>query len=839
MDVGVQGTVMLRLSNPGNGPDVFDITWSVVPNANFSGDPGLLLSIPSTQYALTAGEFLSIPVSLTLPEEMAASVALELEFEMRSQGDFTVFNSTSLLIEARQDHKWDLLLDYNGVNLTSGSTINADPGESLNVQMIVKNTGNLMDQIQLSPAINIQASGLDEGLGWSASTGESGDVLVNETTSISLVINVSETAWENTMATISFNGLSDDTSIPPFVIHIQTNHKPGWWILAGGADLDIDRNGANITLVVQQKGNAPANPFISAWVDMAGWTINVSGNIPTLNPGESTNFTCEIIPPPGAISGHTVELTLRAKNADGSGTGQTSLPIRVAAWYNYSLEYESQWLVSPTGGLPLAMLSNHGNAPTTIDVEVLGMPSGWILDGPEKLSLGVGESSGIPLSAIPDSNSGGYGTIVTLRTTNEIGTSREITLTLSESARAWETSPVLFGTAGDSLELKFNPGYETNSVQYSGATLPQTDDGGSLWTVPAMDQNGTITVDGILLEFWARTRNPPSRLGSCSVNPINSEPLATCSILIGNEALRWTAILRDETGVVIDHESGYLEENTSFDAINLSGIEWNPSPGEHVLTATLFDGHGGQIAQNKRTVTVKDTAWNLAINAVELRTDSTSQSIVVSISRTNQSKLTDAVCELHFSTKSSSWTAIHRVDVGSDLAPQVVINRPPLDDGATLDVELICQSPWDIDQSPEDNTGLVILADEITASENSLDYLALMGGIVVVFGAMGLLGMIRPESQKRNVKSKTKQKKSRTHSSSPKREIHIDEDDDIFFDDEQEIDEILEEEILDSESHEEEGGDEIEIVKEKTPPLDEFEARLERLRERRDRLGGI
>ena len=100
-----------------------------------------------------------------------------------------------------------------------------------------------------------------------------------------------------TLATITFNGLSDDTTIAPFVVHVSINHVPGWWILAGGADLDIDRNGANVTLIVEQRGNSPASPFITGWVDVGGWEINISGDISSLSPGERANFTCEIIPP--------------------------------------------------------------------------------------------------------------------------------------------------------------------------------------------------------------------------------------------------------------------------------------------------------------------------------------------------------------------------------------------------------------------------------------------------------------------------------------------------------------------------------------------------------------
>ena len=59
-------------------------------------------------------------------------------------------------------------------------------------------------------------------------------------------------------------------------------------------------------------------------------------------------------------------------------------------------------------------------------------------------------------------------------------------------------------------------------------------------------------------------------------------------------------------------------------------------------------------------------------------------------------------------------------------------------------------------------------------------------------------------------------------------------DDDIQFDDEEED---IEEDLIEFEDDVEE-EEIVEEVEEKPIPLDDFEARLERLRERRDRLGG-
>ena len=113
------------------------------------------------------------------------------------------------------------------------------------------------------------------------------------------------------------------------------------------------------------------------------------------------------------------------------------------------------------------------------------------------------------------------------------------------------------------------------------------------------------------------------------------------------------------------------------------------------------------------------------------------------------------------------------------------------------------------------------------------DYALLLGSLVIVFGAMGLFGLIRPDIGPRKVERRQRIRKRKKQpviqTPSP-----VEEDDgDIQFEDEQ--DDLLEEMVEFDDDTEQEI---IEEVDEKPIPLDDFEARLERLRERRDRLGG-
>ena len=348
-----------------------------------------------------------------------------------------------------------------------------------------------------------------------------------------------------------------------------------------------------------------------------------------------------------------------------------------------------------------------------------------------------------------------------------------------------------------------------------------------------MDSDGELSVDGVLLDYWARVRDPPTRMGSCSVLSLGSTPQATCTIHNGTTEIQWTAILRDESGGVIDHQSGNLLANTTLSTINLSGASWNPGPGEHTLKATLLDGNGAVIAESTRTVMVQDTNWNLGITAVELRESAGKQEIVVSITRQNQSKLSDASCYVHLTD--GNWESLHRVDISGDLAPQITIERPDLPVGTTVDIELKCDPPWNEDNIDSDDTNFIVLPAGIAAPSDGLDYAMLLGSLVVVFFAMGLLGLIRPDSGQRRVETRKRIRKRTPAKSKKSRPIPVDEDEDVHIEGGDESDIQADEPLIDVQPEPEEledGADEVPVS------LDDFESRLQRLRDHRERHGG-
>ena len=182
----------------------------------------------------------------------------------------------------------------------------------------------------------------------------------------------------------------------------------------------------------------------------------------------------------------------------------------------------------------------------------------------------------------------------------------------------------------------------------------------------------------------------------------------------------------------------------------------------------------------------------------------------------------------------SGWEAKHLVDVDGDLAPQVRVERPDLPVGTTVNLDLSCEAPWDQDSDDTDNLGLIVLPAGIAEPSEERDYALLLGSLVIVFGAMGQFGLIRPDTGPRKVERRQRIRK-RKKVPTTKVPTPVEEDDgDIQF--EADDDDVnLEDELVSETEMVAQVDEEVEEI---AGPIDEFEARLKRLRERRDRLGG-
>ena len=68
---------------------------------------------------------------------------------MTSEGNSTISDSVIITLEARQDHRWDIVL-HSSLGNVEGSTFEISPGDSFIVEINATNIGNLDDDISAS-----------------------------------------------------------------------------------------------------------------------------------------------------------------------------------------------------------------------------------------------------------------------------------------------------------------------------------------------------------------------------------------------------------------------------------------------------------------------------------------------------------------------------------------------------------------------------------------------------------------------------------------------------------------------------------------------------------------
>ncbi len=820
--------IVLRLENPGNGPDDFELEGKLIPNENFSSDPGIVFTISSPTYSINAAGLIQVPVQITLPLDTPARQGMEIEFSLTSMGDDTVFDSVNIEVEARQDHRWNVSLINDGISLSSGESIFTSPGTATTLTLNVTNIGNFDDTLDISSSLTLSLNGNDSQTDWQIGTGTSGNLDVNESNIIQISMNVPELAWNGTLAQVQFDLSSDGLTIGIFTVDVEVGQQPLWIVRATGSDLDVDSLGSNITLELEQRGNYPSRAYLSAAINAVGWNLSAPDELPFLDPGESFSISIFVTPPNGAISGPSVEMTIIARNGDGSGQGETILPVRVKPTYDFSTTIPSDWegwLVSDSGGMPRVTISNVGNAPNQINIKLLGLPSGWS-PAEANVSLSWNEQKGIPIDLVPH-NSWDHADIPIQIQITDLG-GKQIThdANITHSLVSWASSPVMWGTLGDDKMVSFH-GLAINSVSSTGTQLEATQGG---WILPSPNGDGGLTVSieegDVNLFYSAYMQTPDNRPVSCTLDgELDSQPLASCSISNGTSPFAWTIILRSDEGL-ISQQNGITDANAEGFA-NLSIEGWAPETGIHELTLLFYSSEGKlQTSQTKQYI-VRSSGWNIGIGIEE----TSSGDLNILISRNNHETLDNPNCRVEL--KQGSWSKTISVDIKATLAPKLSVARPSGDETVPVNATFSCQAPWDVDDDPSDDSAEVVLSkqsDEIQI-DSSITYS--LGTAILIIAVLWLLGLIKPKPKTMAPATRKKVVRETKRKTSPERKMKkekIEESKSTIILEENESD-SNEDVIIEMQ----ESLIEVEEKEPETPEedLDEFEIRLRKLRERR------
>jgi len=736
--------VVLRLENPGNGPDVYDLTARLLPNDNFSEDPGIIFAIPSPTYSISAAGLRQVPIELTLPADTPARKGMLIEFQLHSHGDDSVYSVAILEVEARQDHRWEVTLNDGGVIKDSGAGVFVSPGSSDDFSFVVQNIGNFDDALDFTSSFTVNSAGNDSSTGWQVGNGSSGNLAVNQTTTIEIPFTSPELAWNGTIVSLSLLLSADGIVVETFLLELEVIHQPLWLVSATGSDLDVESDGSNISLLLLQRGNLPSQPFISGAIDGFGWNLTMPSDLPSLEPGQSLQFEVFVTPPDGALSGPTVELTIRSRNGDGSGLGEMILPVRVQPSYGFTADSPDEpweeWLVSMEGGMVRIPIQNSGNAPNIIDVEILGLPTGW---GPAtaEVNLAWNEWRGLPIDLQPAADWDRSTFPVQLRLTDAGGNFRVVDVSVVYSDYTWASSPVMWGSLGDDKLISFHGGNINSGVATSGDLRSY----GLNWLLPAPDGDGSIalaTPNGTVTLWYSAQMQAATTTRSiaCSFDSNSSvEPLVSCTIGNSTTPFEWTAILRTSDGSIIEQLTGTAPGGQQA-TVNLSGLSWQRTAGIHTMTVLFYSSDGALASSTSQNYVIRATGWNIGI----LLEEANDGKLNVLINRENQQILVNPHCKVELSQ--GSWAKTLEIDVMASIAPKLSVERPAGPAELPVTALLSCEVPWDIDDDVEDNNATLILKAETSLIPVDRDVLYGVGAAALIIGVLYLLGLLRPAS---------------------------------------------------------------------------------------------
>ena len=466
-----------------------------------------------------------------------------------------------------------------------------------------------------------------------------------------------------------------------------------------------------------------------------GWEVDTPDELPILDPGSTATLDLQITPPSTARHGRTVELLVRLREGDGSSEATITLPLRVAEIHEFSLQGSGNWIVSDNGGYPHAELHNQGNAPTTISLEVLSLPQGWLVSGPTQVVIGVGEITGVPLEVIPSSDWEGESRTIRILAQDEAGNQREISLDTQYEDHSWASSPVIVSMQGDSVLLNIHGTSPDSSVVDDVQSNLQWDlQGGWAWQANTASSGTQVTVDSnTVLPYTAYVIEPALRYATCSITGSVDSVRAECTVANGTQPFSYTVILIDDEGKMLDSTEGNLDANTTSGQVNLSANSWDPQPGMRSLVIRLLDERGIVIASDETEFEIRRNDWNIGLVALELDGQGDTQKIKVLTKREYHHLLTDADCSIL--VIAGSHTATHEIDFSGTYPPEPKLDRPSLDDapdGTEIIVTVQCKFPWDVDSDPTDNEAKLILSGGSVNNDSGFEWFTAIGSAILV-----------------------------------------------------------------------------------------------------------
>lgn len=748
LEIGDTFFSVLKMRNSGNGPDSYSVSWQA-KFVDDIGSPNIEVALAQENAFLTPGELQTVPLSITLGEGTDAQRPIEVTITMSSlidqqATDFVIYN-----VSALQDRQWAILsVESDGENLL-GRRILIDPGSSTAIQVQVRNDGNYEDSLDLSIETSLDGTIVE---GWLEGSAAVDEVPTGGKASFTSNLSIPNSLVNGSLVLINFtlvagNGIEMGSTI----VEYEITRKSAWGATFSETDLEIPAEGSDLEIDIVQLGNAPSSPYISTQiVGQKGWEVEPPNTDFEMAPGETRRVSVSVTPPGNAIHSLTVDLILRIRDADGSGLTEISIPVRVEATRSFTLDGDPNWMITEEGGYPLGWVQNTGNAATSINLSVIGLPEGWSQTGPPSIAVGSGESQGIPLSLIPPPDWDKSPFIVRIGAVNEANDQSEMMMTVTPSNHSWSSTPVSMITMGGSAVLKIHGTGPTNNVVDSQSEQSLQWDPLGFWILPersGMQNIGYVTVDGTdILGYRVEIIDLTTRPTVCSLAGSYGSIDSLCVVGEGEDTLNIRGLLVDEDGDVVDAGNITIQSG-QIGYLNLSYDPWTPPPGSNTISIRIYDEFGRILFVRNQVVEIRHPDyWNLGVVGLELEPATydpatENQRIRVLISREGLQSYDDLTCTVTLKAPGID-DRTHIVDVAGTFGPEPLIQRPEsLEDGVEISVLLACKFPWDQDFDSSDDLSRIILAGEAQTSTRSEDirtgtiaavFVIVIGGVLIL-----------------------------------------------------------------------------------------------------------
>ena len=782
-NVSIPHQLLIQLDNPGNGEDTYLLSGRVITTEQIASDD-VQFTFFNPQRTLAALATTIMPVEITLDSSIPAAEPFEIEFTWSSIVNESVSASTRLLIEAEQRHLWE-------ITPLDGQIMQVIPNQEFQYGIQVQNIGNFVDVVQLVPHISITTTANDTSV-WNLHDPVDSLELDVNSSQVLPIVQMIPFAWEGSTAKITYKIVSSGYELGEFNVTFEVQKTAKWHVNLANSNLEILPGGDTIQVEVEQLGNSPSTPYFTK--SGQGWNTSLPDGI-LMEPGQTELIDIFVQSPSSAIAGQVNIVKIRVSDGSGQGLEEFEIPVRVSPSPNFELNASQSWFVSEGGGYPLAWMENTGNTMSHVTITLENLPVGWNISGMQSASLSPHEARGIPFEIIPPTNWDKQPLEIELRIVHpQLGMYVE-SITVIYSNISFASTPVLSGSAGSSQAFSLH----LNSINPSTVTVPDA--------TMNQDEYRFILEEGINFETISSTNDAiqfvnigsilPQVSASCQFisdvfqelgrTPL-TETIVSCSVNGDlDEQTRLTFIASTNTGETIPLDLGtFTIQRNESRFVNISVDQWDPEPGQLMIRVVGYDGNGIEVVSIETAQVSRQSNWNVGIASFSATGD-----LDIAITRTNYEVLGDVNCILTVTSSTSSYRIERIVDVeGSQFAPIVKIQNPSISDRESLSATIDCNSPFDVDDDPSDNTATAIYVEESQSlvTTNNL----LWGAAITIFivGAYVLV-MQRREAGvlQENIRSKPKPTNNKDTQETKETEVIEDDMSLEIFEEEMELEE--------------------------------------------------